>query len=145
MRPQCGFLLGCQLKHEVDRKSREVSLDLFIESFGRHSVEGRQVAIEKNVLISEHQNGFCNPIYTQRRTCIDPRCHHEAYESDPLHCQSTMIGNQSRNTAWLPRYGCNVSMGDALRWIPRKSSRSIRRRWLALVVVSHATSLDDMS
>jgi hypothetical protein len=38
-----------------------------------------------------------------------------------------------------------VSMGDAQRWIPRKSSLSIRRRWLALVVVSHATSLDDMS
>ena len=70
MRPQCGFLLGCQLKHEVDRKSREVSLDLFIESFGRHSVEVRQVAIEKNILISEHQNGYRNPIYTQRRTCI---------------------------------------------------------------------------
>jgi len=110
MQPQCGFLLGCQLKHEVDRKSRKVALDLFIESFGSHSVEGRQVAIEKNILISEHQNGFRNPIYAQRRTGIDPRCHREAHESDPLRCQPAMMGNQSRNTAWLPRYCCSVSM-----------------------------------
>src|SRR5580700_5394877 len=109
MRPQCGLLLGCQLKHEVDRKSRKVALDLFIESFGRHSVEGRQFAIEKNILISEHQNGFRNPIYAQRRTRIDPRCHYEAYESVPLHCQPAMMGDQSRNTACLPRYGCSES------------------------------------
>jgi hypothetical protein len=120
MRPQCGFLLGCQLKHEVDRKSRKVALDLFIESFGRHSVEGRQFAIEKNILISEHQNGFRNPIYAQRRTCIGSRCHCEAYESGPLHCQPEMMGDQSRNTACLLRYGCTVSFGDAESWNRRK-------------------------
>jgi hypothetical protein len=63
---------------------------------------------------------FAIPSTPSAALVSDPRCHHEAYESDPLHCQSTMIGNQSRNTAWLPRYGCSVSMGDALRWIPRK-------------------------
>jgi hypothetical protein len=126
MRPQCGFLLGCQLKHEVDRKSRKVALDLFIESFGRHSVEGRQVAIEKNVLMSEDQNRFRNPIYAQRPTGIDPRCHRKAHESDPLHCQLAMMGNQSRKPAWLPRYGCSVSMGNAEGWNRRKSQLPIR-------------------
>lgn len=68
MRPQCGFLLGSQLKHEVDRKSRKVSLDLFVESFGRHAIEGRQIAIKKNILTSEDQNGFRNRIYAPRRS-----------------------------------------------------------------------------
>ncbi len=67
MRPQCAFLIDRQLKHEVARKSCEVSLDLFIESFGRHAIEGRQVVIEKDILISEDQNGFGNRIHAQCR------------------------------------------------------------------------------
>jgi hypothetical protein len=120
VRPQCGFLLGSQLKHEVDWESCKVSLDLFVESFGRHAIEGRQIAIEKNILMSEDQNGFRNRIYAQRRTCIDRQCHHETYESDPLHCQPAMMGNQSRNTARLLRYGCLASNGDTER---RKSAK----------------------
>ena len=65
MRPQCGFLLGGLLKHEVDRKSCKVSLVLFVESFGRHAIEGRQIAIEKNILMSEDHNGFRNRIDAQ--------------------------------------------------------------------------------
>lgn len=68
MRPQCGFFPGRQLKHEVDRKSRKVSLDLFVKSFGRHAIEGRQIAIQKNILTSEDQNGFRNRIYALRRS-----------------------------------------------------------------------------
>ncbi len=41
------------------------SLDLFIESFGRHAIEGRQVVIEKDILISEDQNGFGNRIHAR--------------------------------------------------------------------------------
>ena len=63
MRPQCGFLLGCQLKREVDRKSRKVSFYPFVKSFGRHAIESRQVAIKKDILMSEDQNGFRNSIY----------------------------------------------------------------------------------
>jgi hypothetical protein len=122
MRPQCRFLLGGQLKHEVDRESCKASLDLFVESFGRHAIKGRQIAIEKNILMSEDQNEFGNRIYAQRRTCIDPQCHHEAYESNPLHCQTAMMGNQSRNTAWVPRYGRIVSKGDMEGRNPRQFS-----------------------
>ncbi len=49
------FPFSCQRKHEVDRKSRNVALALFVESLGRPAVEGRQVAIKQNILISEHQ------------------------------------------------------------------------------------------
>src|ERR1700678_1150086 len=102
MRPQCGYFLGRQLKHKVVRKPCKVSLDLFVKSFGRHAVEDRQVSIEKNVLMSEDQNRFRNRIYPRRRSCIDARCHHETYESDQLHCQPGMMGDQSGNTGWLP-------------------------------------------
>jgi len=56
--------------------------------------------------MSEDQNGFRSRIYAQRHSCIDRRCHHEISESDQLYCQPEMLGAQSRNTAWLPRYGC---------------------------------------
>ncbi len=53
-----AFLIDRQLKHEVARKSCEVSLDLFIESFGRQAIASRQIAIETNVLMSGDQNRF---------------------------------------------------------------------------------------
>jgi hypothetical protein len=89
--------------------SRKVSLDLFVESFGRRAIEGRQMAVEKNILTSEDQNGFRNHIYAQRHGWIDPRCHHETFESDQLHCQPQQMSNQSQNTAGLPRNGCTAS------------------------------------
>jgi hypothetical protein len=72
LRSQGCFFLCRKLKHEVDRKSLKVSLDLFVESFGGHAIEGRQIAIEKNVLMSEDQNGFRYRIYAQRRSWINP-------------------------------------------------------------------------
>ncbi len=50
MRPQRAFLIDRQLKHEVARKSCEVSLDLFIESFGRHAtVSPSRLAINRKM------------------------------------------------------------------------------------------------
>ena len=114
MRPQCGYFPSRQLKHKVGRKSCKVSLHLFVKSFGRYAVEGRQVAIEKNVLMSEDQNRLRNRIYAQRSSCIDSRCHMEPMnESNQSHCQPGMMDDQSQNTGWLPRYGCIASIVES--------------------------------
>jgi len=39
-----------KLKNEVGRETLYVALDLFIEAFGRHAVEGSEVGVQNNLL-----------------------------------------------------------------------------------------------
>ena len=75
MRPLCRFFLGRQLKHQVDRNSRKVSLDLFVKSFGRQSVESSKVAIQKIVL---------RVAYWAREPVSPCNTMHEKLLSDPI-------------------------------------------------------------
>lgn len=49
------FLRG-KLKNEVGRETLCVALDLFIEAFGRHAVEGSEVGVQNNLLSSNGED-----------------------------------------------------------------------------------------
>ncbi len=84
-----------------------------------------QVVIERDILMSEDQNGFRNRICSRRRSWIDPGCHNETYEFDQLHCQPRMLGNQSPNTAWLPRYSCIASISNSKVGVRRCTASTV--------------------
>lgn len=56
MRPQSLVLRFGDLKHEIRRKARLITAYLFIEAFGRHSVERRQLCVKQHFSTTKNDN-----------------------------------------------------------------------------------------
>src|SRR5690349_15574811 len=56
MRPQRPALLFGELKREIRRKPLLIPANLFIESLGRHAVEGRELCIQRHLSTTKNDN-----------------------------------------------------------------------------------------